>query len=178
MINNIKKFLKKITKYFYSSIFLLILLIISLLFTKDKIIEGFNCSNLKIKIEIQFVVNEYDENLPPIIESVTVDNIDDNGNRTILNDGENILEFSPTEEDDDDPENTLTIEDIIFKNSCIPKTNRITFLHKNNASYDLIKFKISSGNTIKTVNLTDLDCEDNEYYSIDFEPVDLKNFIP
>ena len=67
MINTIKKFFKKITKYIYSSIFLLSLLIITLLFTKDKIIEGFNCSNLKIKIEIQFVVDEYDETNPKLI---------------------------------------------------------------------------------------------------------------
>ena len=178
MINTIKKFFKKITKYIYSSIFLLSLLIITLLFKKDKIIEGFNCSNLKIKVEIQFVVDEYDETNPPIIESVTVDNIDDNGNRTVLNFDEDILEFNPIEENSDDPDNTLIIEDISFKNTCNPNTNRITFLHKGNASYDLIKFKISSGNTIKTVNLADLECEDNQYYSIDFEPVELKNFIP
>ena len=177
MINNIKKFFKKITKYIYSSIILLLLLVICLLFTKDKIIEGFNCSNLKIKLEIQFIVDEYDETNPPIIESITVDNIDDNGNRNVLNFDEEILEFKPNEENKDDPDNMLIIEDISFKNTCNPNTNRITFLHKGNASYDLIKFKISSGNTTKTVNLSDLECEDNEYYSIDFEPIELKNFI-
>ena len=175
MINDIKIFLKKITKYIYSSIFLLLLLIISILFTKDKIIEGFNCSNLKIKIEMEFVVDEFDKFSPPVIDSITVDNIDDNGNRTILSEGEDILDFSPTEEGKDV---ILTIEDIIFKTNCKPNTNRITFLHKNNASYELIKFKISSGNTIKNVNLKDLDCEDNQYYSIDFETIELKNFIP
>ena len=91
---------------------------------------------------------------------------------------EEVLEFSPIEENSDDPDNTLIIEDILFKNTCNPNTNRITFLHKGIATYDLIKFKISSGNTIKTVSLADLECEDNQYYSIDFEPVELKNFIP
>ena len=176
MIDNIKKLFKKITKYIYSSIFLLLLLVISILYAKDNIIEGFDCSNLKIKIEMQFFVDEFDESNPPVIDSLTVDNVDDNGNVINLNEEEVVI-YSPTENNPENPDSILFIEDIFFKTNCTPITNRITFLHKNNASYSLVKLKISSGNTTKTVDLKELEIEDNEYYAIDFEPLELKNFI-
>ena len=176
MINNIKKILKKITKYIYPSIFLLLLLVISILYTKDNIIESFDCSNLKMKIEMHFYVDEFDESKSPVIDSLTVDNVDDNGNITNISEQE-IVMYSPTENNPDNPDNTLLLQDVDFKTNCTPVTNRITFLHKNNASYNLIKLKVSSGNMTKTIDLKELEIQDNEYYEIDFEPLELKNFI-